>query len=173
MKLRFSAVYFLVSLQYFRTILSFKLSRSRSFPRFKQKEEKHKTPFLAWFLGIPLVALPVRAAWHYLLEQLLRGTRQTTAPSRFFLPCTEEKAIKRESARLSVFIPSHQRFPGCYANSCVAGSLPRILVSLTAHNWHTRDWKHKTLLIVQLSLISLNFTFCSTHSFFRKENARF
>ena len=42
----------------------------------------------------------------------------------FSLPCTEEKAIKRESARLSVFIPSQRRLPGCYDNNALLDHYP-------------------------------------------------
>lgn len=82
-------VYFLVSFEYFSVIISFKLCRSlvhRSEQREVKKvgmissPEKHIClPPVSSFSLSSLFS--VRLAWHYLLEQLLRGTRHAPPPS--------------------------------------------------------------------------------------------
>lgn len=115
-------VYFLVSVEYFSMITSFELSRSFIglsrrkkkagmisvpekhilFPRFLFLPLSSSHPFsLSGFLGI--------ICWNSCFEE--KGKLYCCL--FFFLPCIEENAIKRESARLSVFIPSQRRFPSC------------------------------------------------------------
>lgn len=104
-------VYFLLTIEYFSLIISFKLSLSLSLYRWVEEEEKvemisspGKHILLPPVSSCSLSSLfPVRVAWHYLLEQLLWGTRQTLPlplslphfhPSPFHCRAQKRKQLK-------------------------------------------------------------------------------
>lgn len=147
-------------------IISFKLSRSL-FHRFEEKRkeagtisipEKHilLPPVSSFFLSS---FSPVRVFLALSAGTVaVRNKTNSTSPSpsschpnsttSYSLHCTEQKAIKRESARLSVFIPSPRRFPGCYANNALLDHYPESFLSsclslrrgLLSGATHDRAW---------------------------------
>lgn len=101
MKLHSSAVYFLVSVEYFSMIISFKLSLSL-FHRFKQKEEKSRNfsprkthSFASCFLRLPLIPFPCQGCLALSAGTVaLRNKTNSTAPSLSSCPAQKRKQLK-------------------------------------------------------------------------------